>query len=158
MKLEKYIKLKKKTILAFLSNIISCAVHLHSIFCVEIQNLIFDICLNEEKDLSYCLSMLSDTFYYFYPIHEDIINKILSYFKECIKSNIQNVFSTAIFQVFILMERFGKNKNKYAPQLYKNLVLLFLSDFDNEIKREIILEGFEKFFNNNHEIPIDILL
>ena len=45
------------------------------------------------------------------------------------------------------MERFGKIKNKYAPQLYKNLVLLFLSDFDNEIKKLIGPEkniSFEK--------------
>jgi hypothetical protein len=33
-----------------------------------------------------------------------------------------------------------------------------LEEYGNELKREIILEGFEKFFNNNHEIPIDILL
>ena len=70
----------------------------------------------------------------------------------------QNIFSTAIFQVFILMERLEKTKNKYAPQLYKTLVFLFLEEYDNELKREIILEGFEKFFNNNQDIPIDILL
>ena len=56
------------------------------------------------------------------------------------------------------MEKLGKSKNKYAPQLYKNLVFLFLEEYDNELKRENILEGFEKFFNDNNNISIDILL
>ena len=156
--IKKIYEKDKRKIFDFLSNIISVAVHLNSNFSLDLQNLIFDICLKEKNDLSYSLSMLSDAFFYFYPIHEDLINKIISYFKECIKSNIENVFSTAIFQTFILMERLGKAKNKYAPQLYKNLVFLFLEEYDNELKRENILEGFEKFFNDNNNIPIDILL
>ena len=132
--------------------------NLNSNFLLELQNFIFDICFKEKNDYSFSLSILSDAFYNFFPINEDIINKILLYFRECIKSNIQNIYSTAIFQTFILMENFGKVKNKYAPRLYKNLVFLFLNDYDNEIKREIILEGFEKFFNNYHELPIDIFL
>ena len=156
--IKKIYEKEKKKIFQFLSNIISVAVHLNSNFSLEIQNLIFDICLKEKNDLSYAISMLSDSFFYFYPIHEDFINKILLYFRECIKSNVQNVFSTAVSHTFILLERFGKVKNKYAPQLYKNLVFLFLEEYDNEYKREIILEGFENFFNSDHEIPIDILL
>ena len=67
-------------------------------------------------------------------------------------------YTTSISQVFILMDKFGKIKNKYAPYLYKNIVFIFIDEYDNEIKREIFLENFEMFFNNNRDIPIDILL
>ena len=33
----------------------------------------------------------------------------------------------------------------------------FLEDYDNEIKRELHLDNFKKFFNNNQNKPIDIL-
>ena len=148
----------KRTIFQFLSNIMPVIHNLKDSFCTDFKNLIFDICLKEKIDRSYSLSMLSDTLFNFYPIHEELVNKTVSYFKECIRSDTQNSFSTAVFQTFILIEKFGKIKNKYAPQLYKNLVFLFLENYDNEIKREIILEGFDNFFNNDHNIPIDILL
>ena len=156
--IRKILETDKKIIFDFLSNIISVANNINNDFSIDFQNLIFDICLKMQIDHSYNLAMLSDTFYYFNPIEEDIINKIILYFRECIRSKTQNVFSTAIFHIFILMERLGKIKNKYAPQLYKNIVFLFLEEYDNEIKREIILESFEQFFNNNHDVPIDILL
>ena len=56
------------------------------------------------------------------------------------------------------MERFGEHKIQYAPSLYKNMVLLLIENYDNEIKREFILLNFEKFFNNHQTVPIDILL
>ena len=156
--IKKKYETEKNTVLNFLSNIISCITNLNNNFCQDFQNLIFDFCLKEKNDFSYSLSMLSEAFFTFYPKNEEFINKIISYFRDCLKSNIQNIFSTAIFHTFILMEKFGKIKNKYAPRFYKNLVFLFLEEYDNEIKREIILEGFEQFFNNNNGIPIDILL
>ena len=154
---ERY-ETEKKRIMKFLSNIINIVNNLNSNFCLEFQNIIFELCLKEKNDRSFSLSMLSDTLFSFYPIHEELFNKMLSYFKECIRGNSQNAFSTGIFQFFILIEKFGKIKYKYAPQFYKNLVFVFLENYDNEMKREIVLEGFEKFFNNNHNVPIDILL
>ena len=97
--------------------------------------------------MSYIVSILADAFYYFYPIEESIINKSLSYFKLCLKSNSLNVFGTTVAQMFNLIERIGQLKDKNAPPLYKNIVLLFLELYDNEYKREIFLENFEKFFN-----------
>jgi hypothetical protein len=67
-----------------------------------------------------------------------------------------NVFGTTVAQMFNLIERIGQLKDKNAPPLYKNIVLLFLELYDNEYKREIFLENFEKFFNTQKEIPIDI--
>ena len=56
------------------------------------------------------------------------------------------------------MDRFGQMKNKYAPPLYKNIVLLFLELYDDIYRREFMLENFERFFNSHQEIPIDIFL
>ena len=54
------------------------------------------------------------------------------------------------------MDKFGKNKNKYGPQLYKCLVNMFIEGYDNEEKRELYLLNFEKFFNSEQQVPIDI--
>ena len=148
----------KKSIYDFISNIISLMNNMDKDFIFYFQKLIYDICLTDNLDISYNISILADSFYIFNPIEEDKANEIIAYFKQNIKSNKQNIYSTAISQIFILMEKFGKIKNKYAPYLYKNIAFIFIDEYDNEKKREIFLENFEKFFNNNHDIPIDILL
>ena len=56
--------------------------------------------------MSLISSILSDSFYYFYPIDENKINKTINYFKMCIKSNSLNIFGTATAHVFILMDRY----------------------------------------------------
>ena len=148
----------KNKVLEFLSNILPVVKELNSAFSKQIQELLYDICLNDREDMSYCASILADAFYYFYPIDESTVNKTISYFKSCIKNNSLNIFGTAVAQIFNLMNRFGQIKNKYAPPLYKNIVLLFLEFYDDVYKREFILENFEKFFNNEQQIPIDIFL
>ena len=147
---------EKKKVLEFLSNILPIVKQLNHIFIKEIRNFLYDISLNDKEDMSYIVSILSDAFYYFYPIEESIINKSLSYFKLCLKSNSLNVFGTSVSQMFNLIERIGQLKDKNAPPLYKNIVLLFLELYDNVYKREIFLENFDKFFNTQNEIPIDI--
>ena len=148
----------KNKVLEFLANILPIVKKLNNVFVKEIQEFLYDICLNDRDDMSYCSSILADAFYYFYPIDESTVNKTISYFKSCIKNNSLNVFGTAVAQIFNLMNRFGQIKNKYAPPLYKNIVLLFLELYDDIYKREFILENFEKFFNNEQQIPIDIFL
>ena len=56
------------------------------------------------------------------------------------------------------MERFGEFRIEYAPILYKNMVNLFIENFDNEIKREFILFNFERFLNDHQTVPIDIFI
>ena len=148
----------KKSIYDFISNIILLCTNMDKDFIYYFQQFIYDVFLKNNNDISYNLSLLSDTFFNFDPIEENNANRIIAYFKECIKSDIENIFSTAIFQIFNLMEKFGKIKNKYAPHLYKTIAFIFLEEYDKEKKREIFLENFEKFFNGNQDIPIDILL
>ena len=148
----------KKSIYDFISNIISISNDMDKDFIYYFQKFIYDICLSNTGDISYNLSILSETFFNFDPIEENNANKIITYFKENIKSNTQSIFSTGISQIFNLMEKFGKIKNKYAPHLYKNITFIFIEEYNNELKRELFLENFEKFLNNNQDIPIDILL
>ena len=148
----------KNKVLEFLACILPISQQLNKAFLKEIKEFLYDICLNDKEDMSFCSSILADAFYYFYPIDESTANKTISYFKTCIRSNSLNIFSTAVAQIFNLMNRFGEIKNKYAPPLYKNIVLLFLELYDDVYKREFFLENFEKFFNNQQQIPIDILL
>ena len=148
----------KNKVLEFLSCILPISKQLNANFLKEIKEFLYEICLNDQEDMSFCASILADAFFYFYPIDESTANKTISYFKTCIKNDSFNIFSTAVAQIFNLMNRFGQIKNKYAPPLYKNIVLLFLELYDNIYKREFFLENFEKFFNNQQEIPIDILL
>ena len=153
-------KLDKKSIYDFISYMLYLTNIMEQDFLYYYQNLIYDICLKNNTDISdrsFNISILSDAFYIFSPIDEKLAAKIIYYFKVCIKSNVGNIFETGILQLFILMERFGRIKNKYAPHLYKIITFQFLEDYDNEIKRELYLDNFEQFFNRNQNIPIDIL-
>ena len=149
---------QKKIIYEFFANILSIAKKLNTLFLREIKQFVFDMCLNEKNDLSVCVSLLSDAFYYFSPVEDDLMEKIISYFKNCVRSNIKSVYSTSIAQIISLMDKFGKDKNKCGPQLYKSLVFLFLEGYDNEEKREFFLQNFEQFFNDEQQVPIDIFL
>ena len=149
----------KKNIYEFISTILPIITKINSkTFIQELQNFIYNFCLNEFKDMSISCSILGNAFYYFYPIEEKISNKIISYIKECVKNKKENISSSGICQIFFLLEKFGEVKNKFAPPLYKNIVNLFLDNYDNKIKREFILLNFEKFFNNHQTVPIDIFL
>ena len=155
---KKFYNGERKLTYDLLSNIINTAKNMDTDFTYNLQIFIYEICLSKAHDISFNLSMLSDTFYNFIPTEEKLVQKILSYFQFYIKCNTQNIFSTGIIHLFTLMERLGKIKNKYAPQLYKIIVNLFLETYDSVLKREIFLENFEKFFNENQDIPIDIFL
>ena len=141
---------QKSIIFEFFSNI------LPTLFLREIKEFVFDLCLNEKNDLSACVSLLADAFYYFSPIEDELLEKIIDFFKNCIKSEIKSIYSTSIAQIITLMDKFGKDKNKSGPQLYKSLVSLFLEEYNNEEKREFFLENFEKFFNL--ELKVNIYL
>ena len=149
---------QKKIIFEFFSNILPIVKKLNTMFQREIRELILDLCLNEKNDLSVCVSLVADAFYYFSPIDDDLLEKIINFFKSCVRSDIKSVYSTSIAQIIALMDKFGKDKNKSGPQLYKSLVSLFLEGYNNEEKREFFLENFEAFFNDEQQVPIDIFL
>ena len=149
---------EKNKVLNFLLNILPIVKQLNDNFSSKIKEFLFDICLDEKNDLPLVVSILADAFYYFYPIDESLANKIIYFFKTLIKDNSMITFSTIVSVIFNLIEKFSQLKIKYAPQLYKDLVSIFLEVYDDIYKREFILENFEKFFNSQKQIPIDIFL
>ena len=160
---EFYLELNKKLasnqskiIIEFLFCILPLCRELNKSFYNELKDFIFDLCVNAKEDLPIYVTLLCDAFFYFAPTSEDLIERIMSFFKKCLKSENQIVFSSAIVQIVTLMDKFGKNKNKNGPQLYKCLVSLFLEGYNNEIKREFFLINFENFFNEEQQVPIDI--
>ena len=155
---KKFSSGEKKKIYEFFSSILPDIKNLNNVFLKQLQDFLFEICLNENEDMSISLTVLGDAFFYFFPFEEDLIKQILDYFNNCISNNSENIFSTAVSQIFNLMERFGEIKNEYGPPLYKNIVYSLISNYDNENKREFILLSFEKFLNNHQTVPIDILL
>ena len=149
---------EKNKVMNFLLNILPIVKQLNDNFRSKIKEFLFDICLDEKNDLPLVVSILADAFYYFYPIDESLANKIIYFFKTLIKDNSMITFATIVSAIFNLIEKFSQLKIKYAPQLYKDLVSIFLEVYDDIYKREFILENFEKFFNSQKQIPIDIFL
>ena len=149
---------QKKIIYEFFVNILPISKKLNNLLLREIKEFIFDLCLNEKNDLSVCISLLADAFYYFSPLDEELMEKVIKFFKTCVRSDKKSVYSTSIAQIMTLTDKFGKDKNKSGPHLYKYLVSLFLEGYNNEEKREFFLQNFEKFFNEEQQIPIDIFL
>ena len=147
---------QNKIIFEFFFSILPLCHDLNKTFYNELKDFIFDLCINAKSDLPIYISLLCEAFFIFSPASEELITKIMNFFKQCLKSNIQAIYSSAIVQIFVLMDKFGKNKNKYGPQLYKCLVSLFLEGYNNEEKREFFLRNFENFFNKEQQVPIDI--
>jgi len=161
--------LKEKTnnedkiiILNFLSDILPISnqiKELSQIFFNEIQNILYDICFDEVYDMSFSATILAESFIYFHPIDNNLIEEqIILYLKACIKSNSLSIFGTAVSMFFFLINKFSEMKDKYAPKLYKILVFQFLEYYNDIYKRQFFLESFQKFFNEQQQIPIDIFL
>ena len=147
---------QNKIIIEFLFTILPLCRDLNKSFYNELKDFIFDLCINSKNDLSIYITLLCDAFFFFNPASDDLIEKIMNFFKLCLRSEIKIIFSSAIVQIISLMDKLGKNKNKYGPQLYKCLVNMFIEGYDNEEKREFFLLNFEKFFNIEQQVPIDI--
>ena len=150
----------KAKIYEFFSSVLGNINDINKIFSDELKNIIFEIILNEEDDVSFKISLLSNIFLKFTYLSDVQINNIFEIFENNLNSNISNIYNTTITMMFNILENFGNIKNIYAPKLYKFIVNCFMNNinFENIYKREFILLNFEKFFNNNQTIPIDIFL
>ena len=118
---------------------------------------LYDICLHEESKLSYSCSIICETFFYFHDkIDYDIENKIILFFKKCIRSFCSNTYGSTIGKIFVLITKISKSYNQYAPGILKCLVSLFIDMYDDIIRREIFLINFENFLNDQKQVPLDI--
>ena len=61
---------EKNKILEFFSCILPIIKKLNQEFVDQIKKILYDICFTEQEDMSFIASILSDAFYYFYPIDE----------------------------------------------------------------------------------------
>ena len=123
------------------------------------QNFLFDICLHEEYKLTYSCSIICEAFFNFHEkINDDIENKIILFFKKCIRSFSSNTYGATIAKIFVLITKISKSYNQYAPGILKCLVALFIEMYDDIIRREIFLINFENFLNEEKQVPLDIFL
>ena len=91
----------------------------------------------------------------------------LNYLKENIRiyNNLNSKFDTininsisSIANLFYLLNDLGKIKNEEGPLIYRTLVFLFIEEYDEELKREFMLDNFSHFFLMNLKFPIDIFI
>jgi len=117
-------------------------------------NFLFDICLHEEYKLTYSCSIICEAFFNFHEkINDDIENKIILFFKKCLRSFNSNTYWVTIEKIFVLITKISKSYNQYAPGILKCLVSLFIEKYDDIIRREIFLINFETFLNEEKQVP-----
>ena len=122
-------------------------------------NFLFDICLHEEYKLTYSCSIICEAFFNFHEkINDDIENKIILFFKKCLRSFTSNTYGSIIEKIFVLITKISKSYNQYAPGILKCLVALFIEMYDDIIRREIFLINFDNFLNEEKQVPLDIFL
>ena len=85
-------------------------------------------------------------------------NIILVIFQENIFNKYGINCICSIINLFLLLDKFGKIKNKDGPLIYKTLVYQFINQFDDKFKKELFLENFINFFFTNLKFPIDLFL
>ena len=128
-------------------------------FFNSFKDFVFDICLHEEKNLTYSCSVLCESFFYYNQmIDNDLSNKIILFFKKCIRSNNSNIYGPTISKIFILISKLGYLYEQHAPILYKCLISLFIEMYDDIEKREIFLLNCFQFLKEHKTIPLDIFL
>ena len=150
----------KTLIFDILPNIIAVSKKLdNKNFFNNFKNFVFDICIHEEKKLTYSCSILCDCFFYYYQIIDNnLINNIILFFKKCLRSNNSNLYGSTIAKIFVLIKNLGRVYNQYAPSLYKFLISLFIEMYDDLPRREIFLINFQNFLIEQKQIPLDIFL
>ena len=98
---------------------------------------------------------------------KNLKNAALNYLKENIRiyGNLNSKFDTininsvsSIANLFYLLNNLGKIKNEDGPLIYRTIVFLFIEEYDEELKREFILDNFSHFFLINLKFPIDIFI
>ena len=103
---------QNKIIFEFLFCILPKCHDLNKSFFNELKDFVFNLCINAQNDLTTYITLLCTAFFYFSAASDELFEKILSFFKKCLRSEIKVIYSVAIVQIIILMDKFGKNKNR----------------------------------------------
>ena len=158
LKKKTYAKDSKHLLMKFSVNIIPIVNEFEKEFSSQFQAFIFDLCLNERKDESLSLSILSELWFYTGNVSEQIKTDLLEYFTSCIESNKKNVALTAIAHLFIMLERFFNIKSENAPKLLRYISTAFIKYYSYIELREFFLLNIKNFFTTYKTVPIDILM
>jgi hypothetical protein len=114
---------QNKIIIEFLFTILPLCHDLNKSFYNELKDFIFDLCINSKTDLSIYVSLLCDAFFFFNPASDELIEKIMNFFKSCLRNEMRTVFSSAIVQIISLMDKFGKKIDVNSAQAGELAVL-----------------------------------
>ena len=121
------------------------------------KDFVFDLCLHEEKKLTYSCSVLCESFFHYTQIIDnEFADKIILFFKKCLRSHNSNIYGSTIAKLFILITNLSNIYDQYGPHLYKILVSLFIEMYDELEKREIFLLNFIQFLKSHKQMPLDI--
>ena len=136
-----------------------------------IINLIIELIENNNgkiKDIPLLITMAAQAWKFypeFFSKNKNQKNSVLNFMKENIRmignNKIENLninCATSITNLFYLLDNLGKIKNEDGPLIYKTLVFLFIEEYDDELKREFMLDSFSNFFLINIKFPIDIFI
>ena len=141
-----------------------------------IINLIIELIESNDwkiKDNPLLITMATQTWKYYpsyFSINKNIKNSVLNFMKENIRmpgsynnynnklENLNINCASSITNLFYLLDNLGKIKNEEGPLIYKTLVFLFIEEYDDELKREFMLDNFSNFFLINLKFPIDIFI
>ena len=100
----------------------------------------------------------------FFSKNKNQKNSVLNFMKENIRmiennklENLNICCTASITHLFYLLDNLGKIKNEDGPLIYKTLVFLFMEEYDDELKREFMLDSFSNFFLVNIKF-IDIFI
>ena len=150
----------KTLIFDIIPNIISISKKIdNKNFFKNLKNFIFDICIHEEKKLTFSCSILCECFFYYYQmIDNNLINKIILFFKKCLRSKNSSIYGSTIAKIFILINNLSRVYNEHAPPLYKIIISIFIDMYDDIKRREIFLIHFQNFLIEHKQIPMDIFL
>ena len=146
-----------------------------------IINLIIELIENNNgkiKDNPLLITLATQAWKYYpsyFSLNKNIKNTVLNFMKENIRNPGSNYYNTSnnynnklenlnincassITNLFYLLDNLGKIKNEEGPLIYKTLVFLFIEEYDDELKREFMLDNFSNFFLINLKFPIDIFI
>ena len=125
-----------------------------------IINLIVELIENNNgkiKDIPFLITMATQAWVYYpdyFSKNKNIKNSVLNIMKENIRTlgSINNKYenlninvASSISNLFFLLNNLGKIKNEEGPLIYKTLVFLFIEEYDDEFKREFMLDNFSNF-------------
>jgi hypothetical protein len=154
-------KLNPKDLNDYILNIIDIIPSFTNQFASKFKEFIINFYLENKSDsLEFSSTLLVDIWIFLGPLKEAQNELIIKIMKNTIRNRELNKIKrkACVVEMFRLFGHLASNKNNYAPNIYKNLVFVFLENYNTIDLRTTFLERFENTFSKEKGIPIKILL